>query len=455
MNARILRIELRRTIAGWAGLVAVVIALGFLYSFSGPWSKEPLAWNEHGLLAASWSRFLLVFLWPIAIGAGVLQGMRDSRSGMTELLTTMSRPGRHRAAKLAAALAGVLVLGYLLIFAVGAVQVAFHDGFVGLGWLPVLLVGVLAMCAGAWLGLGLGKLLPHPLTAPAAAVAAFVATAVLQFVPANGNPLEGAFPIRVALLAPAFNVYDPFLTTASRMDLGQAIWFLGMAVTGFLLLTAVSVRAKALAVLPAVAGLVIAVPVLPTTVAEARVPDPSATAQVCDGPVCVTRMHEDQLARLAEPGREALRLLGTLPEAPVRVVELDQRLEPGEVPPRAADVVLVDLVGTSARVHTEPGDLTRSLLAGAGTPSCYSSRGQRGEPFMDELAARTIMASWFLGEFEPLKGYRLAGDDEMRSWTALRALPEDEQRRRIIAARRAGLTCQGNQLEILTGGVTR
>jgi hypothetical protein len=187
VNTRVLRTEVRRSIAPWATLAILVVAFGFLYSFSGPWTRTPLAWDEHWVLAAEWSRFLLVFLWPIAIGAGVIQGMRDSRSGMVELLTTMPRPGWHRAAKLAAALGGLLVLGYLLVFAVGAVQVIFNGGFFTFGWLPIVVVGVLAMLAGAWIGLGIGRLLPHPLTAPAVAVAAFVAVIVFQVVPSEGS----------------------------------------------------------------------------------------------------------------------------------------------------------------------------------------------------------------------------------------------------------------------------
>ncbi|WP_181770375.1 hypothetical protein [Amycolatopsis pittospori] len=460
MNARILRIELRRTIAPWAALAAVVVAFGFLFSFTGPWTRFPLAWNEHWTFAAEWSRFLLVFLWPIAIGAGVLQGMRDSRSGMVELLATMPRPGRHRAAKLAGALGGLLTLGYLLVFAVGAIQVLFHGGFFTIGWLPIVVVGALAMVAGAWIGLGIGRLLPHPLTAPAVAITAFVAVVVFQVVPSEGSAFEGALPIRLTLLSPAMDVFnDPFMTTAGRMDIGQAVWLAGLAATGFLLLAAGTKRAKALAAVPALVAVAIAVPVLPATTAEAKVVDPLATAMVCDGPVCLTKMHEADLARVAGPGKEALRLLGTLPGAPTKIVELDRRLGYDEVPPRAADTMLIDLLDWSLRLSTEPKDVTRALVAGVGTPSCHSVRGG-GRLYLNELTARTIAASWFLGEWKPLRGTTLWTSEETKgeitqAWEAFRALPPDVQRTRIIAQRQAGLTCQGDQLEILTGGQAR
>src|SRR6185369_4500365 len=79
-------------------------------------------------------------------------------------------PGWHRAAKLAGAVGALSALGYLLVFAVGFAEVLGHGGFVSAGFLPVLLVGLLAVVAGTWAGLAVGRLLPHPLTAPALAV---------------------------------------------------------------------------------------------------------------------------------------------------------------------------------------------------------------------------------------------------------------------------------------------
>ncbi|MFC3450934.1 hypothetical protein [Amycolatopsis speibonae] len=454
MNTRILRIELRRTIAPWATLAILVIAFGFLYSFSGPWTKTPFAWDEQWVHAAAWSRFLLVFLWPIAIGAGAIQGMRDSRSGTAELMTTMPRPGWQRAAKLAGALGGLLVLGYLLIFAVGAVQAVFSGGFFTFGWLPIVVVGVLAMLAGAWIGLGIGRLLPHPLTAPAVAVAAFVTAIVLQIAGSGGSILMDAALARVSLLSPALDVAnDPFVTTASRMDLGQGAWLAGLAATGFLLLAAHSKRAKALAVVPALVAVAIAVPVLPATMAEAKVVDKSATEMVCDGAVCVPRVLEAELPRLAGPGKEALRLLGTLPDAPVKVTVLDRRVDFDKVPPRAADTVSVDLLDWSIRSSMNSDDVTRILVAGAGTPTCYSLHGT--SDFLDELAARSISSSWFLGEWKMLEGAWLTDEKKtelIRKWEIFRALPPDVQRDRIIAQRKAGLTCQGKQLDVLLGG---
>jgi hypothetical protein len=454
VNARILRIELRRTIAPWAALVCLVLALGFLYLPANPWSTRPLAWNEQWTHAAVWTRYVLVFLWPIAIGAGVIQGMRDSRSGMTELMTTMARPGLHRAAKLAFALGGLLALSFLMVFAIGAIQAVANGGFFSFAWLPIVLVGALSMFAGAWIGLGIGRVLPHPLTAPAVVVPAFAAVVLFQTVPVSEYaPLRSA-PIRAGMLSPAFDFTDdPFFTTSGRVDLGQAIWLAGLAVTGLLLLAAGSRRAKVLAAVPLVVGFAVAVPVLPDWAGSNGV-DPVAIEQVCDGPVCVTRMNEVELTRLAGPGKEALRLLGTLPGAPVKVVELDRKLRYDEVPPRAADTVSANLVDYPLRWSVEARDVTRELLAGAGTPTCFGELG--GPAAWDERTARTIAAAWFLGDLKPLQFSGWVDRGEVgrveQLWTTFLALPAAEQRTRIIALRQAGLTCQGSQMDILLGG---
>ncbi|MBK1783808.1 hypothetical protein [Prauserella cavernicola] len=192
--------------------------------------------------------------------------------------------------------------------------------------------------------------------------------------------------------------------------------------------------------------------------AEATVVDSRATEQVCDGPVCVTAIHENELARRSGPGERALRLLATLPGAPSRIAEVDHAVSPDEVPPRAGDTVLVDLMTPSLRSATEPDDVTRSLLAGAGTPSCYPAWEETTDAALHERAARTVMAGWFTGEPTPLRGHSVSDVDLRpvleRSWAALRALPDEEQRSRVIAVREAGLTCRGDQLEILTGGTT-
>ncbi len=176
MNVRVLRIELRRSVAPWAGAVVLATALAFLYLLSGPWWKGTALWTAQWTSMALWTRVLLVFLWPLVVGLGALQGLRDHRSKMSELLTSTPRPAWHRAAPLAGPTAITLTSAFAFLVLQGAVQVLADTAYTHLGWLPISLVGALALVAGAVLGMGMGRALPSPLTPPALAVSAFMFT---------------------------------------------------------------------------------------------------------------------------------------------------------------------------------------------------------------------------------------------------------------------------------------
>jgi hypothetical protein len=445
----ILRTELRRSIAPWAGLALLVVALGFLFLLSGPWWKVPAPWTGNTTTTALWLRFLLVFLWPIAVGAGAIQGMRDSRSGMVELLSTVSRPGWHRAARLAGAVGALSALGVVLVFGVGLAEVLGHGGFVSASFLPVILVGLLAVVAGSWAGLAIGRLLPHPLTAPALAVLTLVAS-VLAW--ASGG-LSMAYS-RFALLAPTLE--EPrgaLVTTSTSVDLGQTVWFAGLAATGFLLLAAGSARARVLALLPVVAGAAIALPVFPASADGLLAPDGIAAQKLCDGPICVSRAHEDRLAALAGPGREALAMLAKLPGAPTRI---EEQIAPNSVtdpPARDPGVVYLDFQRNDDLLTAEADDLRLAVLSGAGLPECV--RPSYGD--LSDMGGRMIAAAYFTGELKPLPEYggswlrRESGRVE-RAWQKFRALPADVQFARVVALRQVLLTCQGDPLNTLVPG---
>ncbi|MER5226882.1 hypothetical protein [Streptomyces flaveus] len=453
MNGRILRIELRRSTAPWAGLLVLLVALAFLHLLSGPWWKGPEMWTAQWTSTARWERFLLAFLWPLATGAGAVQGLRDHRSGMRELLATAPRPGWQRAAKTAGASALTLAVAYLLVFLVGAVQVIAGDGYFHLAWLPILAVGVLGLVAGAWLGMGIGRTVPSALTPPVLAVTSLVATVSLVVV--MDAAAEGAVPNRVALLSPALpEVNDVFVTVAGRVSLGQALWLLGVAATGFLLLAAAQRRARLLALLPLALGAAVALPILPSDPARAFVVDAGATAPVCSGRVCVTEVSRTRLATLAGPGEDALRLLAKLPGAPGSVREATGAWPPRTRQSRTADVVPVDFDAPGFRGDVAGEELTRSLLTGAGTPPCVDEEGEYGPRYVRERAARNVAAAWFLGELRPHHSAYLRDEIDVLArpaWNALRALPADEQRARITALRAAALSCDGDLLDVLAG----
>ncbi|RDG38901.1 hypothetical protein DVH02_06560, partial [Streptomyces corynorhini] len=203
MNIPILRTELRRSVAPWAGAVVPAVALAFLYLISGPWWHGASQWTVQWTPMALWTRSLLVILWPVAIGLGALQGLRDHRSKITELLTSTPRPARHRAAVLAGMTALTLASGYALLVLVGAVQVfTGPTAYTHLAWLPISLVAALALGAGAALGMGIGRALPSVLTPPMLTVAAFLATNLLRASADFAVP-QAAVSNRLALLSPA------------------------------------------------------------------------------------------------------------------------------------------------------------------------------------------------------------------------------------------------------------
>ncbi len=454
VNRRILGIELRRSTAPWVGLVIVVITLGFLYLLSGPWWKGPESWIAQWTSAARWERYVLTFLWPIAVGAGALQGLRDHRSRMDELLSTTPRPAGHRSAKTAGAAAITMVVAYMVVFAVAAVQVVANDGFFHLGWVPTVLVGALALVAGAALGMGVSRTFPSVLTPPLLAVGSLVATAFLVL---SGDPLSrasGSVPNQVALLSPALpSVRDVFTVVAGSASTGQAIWFAGMTATGVLLAASTALRGRLLALLPLALTGVLAVAIMP---ARTHVTNQAATVLVCRGQVCVTKIHEARLAVLAGPAEEALRLLDKLPDPPTSVRETTEGQPVTGPRTRTPDVVPVDfgdwrfdLVGDDT--------LKRSILSGAGTPSCFGS-GEHGDEVQREAVAHTVAAAWLIGELAPVRGIGWYDDETKnamtRTWDALRALPADEQRTRVAALRSAALSCEGDQLAALTGTAT-
>ncbi|MGM1060353.1 hypothetical protein [Saccharothrix sp. Mg75] len=446
---KILGIELRRTAAV---VVAVLTALVVLLMLNwGPSTKNSTAWTRQWSSMVEWSRFMLVFAVPLVLGAGALQGMRDRRSGVDELFATTPRPRAQRVGRTLGAFAVALGAAYLLVLVVGATRVVRATDHFHWAWLPVALVGVLALVGSAWLGLGVGRVLPSALTPP---VLAGVGLALMVF---GQGPVGETF--RLTLLRPAVPMPESvFERTAPLVSAGQAVWFTGVAVTGALLF---ALRRWWLGLLPLVVAGAVAVPLLPGSPAEAVVADRRAAEVVCEGQLCLTRAHENERAALEPPVREALRLLAALPSPPTAVREvvgtagrLDRR------GPEPTDVVPVDLDEfTYFRSVTPvtPEQVTRFLVAGAGTRTCYGERVP--DEVSREVAARTVLTSWLTGELEPLPLYRQWLGEEIdalsrTAWDALRALPEADQAARVQATREVLAACSGDALRTLTGGTS-
>ncbi len=296
--------------------------------------------------------------------------------------------------------------------------------------------------------MGIARTFPSVLTPPLLAGASLIALAFLTI----SQERSQALPNQVALLSPALgsvrNVYETVSPAASA---GQAVWLTGVALTGFGLLVATSVRLRTLALVPALVGAAVALPVLP---ARTLVLDEAAAAPVCRENVCLSRMRESTLDSFTPVASEALRLLATLPDPPASVREVPEpHLFKGGIP-RTAAVVPVHFNG-DAFERAKPGDWLTELVAGAGTPTCFADADDE-QKVIREAAARTAVAAWFTGELKPLVSSRFiregAAEPAKRAFEALRGLPADQQTTRVSAARAVGLSCQGDQLTALTDG---
>ena len=467
VNFRVLRIELRRSVAPWAGGVVLTSALVFLYLLkSASWWNGTTAWTAQWTSLAMWTRSLLFYLWPLAVGFGALQGLRDHRSKMVELLTSTPRPARHRAAVPAGAAAITLASAYTLIVAVGGVQVLANTLYTHLGWLPISLVGALFLVAGAVLGMGVGRALPSALTPPLLAMGAFVFTALMHMSlgrtttidPATG--FDSTEPNRLSLLSPEVDeVRNVLVTLSAPVHIGQTIWVLGMAATGFALLVAATPRTRLIALTPVLAGAVLALLVLPSDPRRMYVVDTAAAKSVCDGPVCVTTAHQDRLADLAGPGKEALRLLhGALGDrAPVSVRENSAVQPYGSTPRWSRTTVLFGFDDGIVADAKGEEQLTWAVLAKGLVPGCTPGgwSGVGGAEY-----AQAVAVGWVLGDLKPLPGTpaNMRGEVDAKTrpvWKELKALPPAEQLSRINAMRAAALSCEGDPFDVLSGGAAR
>ncbi|MFF4319482.1 hypothetical protein [Streptomyces sp. NPDC001568] len=461
MNLRIPLIELRRSVAPWAGAVVLVAALAFLHLLNGPWWNGTALWTAQWTSMAMWTRYPLVFLWPVAVGLGALQGLRDQRSRMSELLTSTPRPARHRAAALAGPTAFALVSAFGLIVLLGAVRVLAGDAsYAHLGWLPISLVGALALAAGAVLGMGIARVVPSVLTPPALAVGTFLLASFFRQTTDGALP-TAAVPNRLSLLSPTVaEAREPLLTLAVPVHLGQTVWLLGMAATGLALLAAATPRGRLLALTPLLAGGAVALLVFPAAPRGTYVLDRAAAAQVCDGPVCVTAAQRARLDDLSGPGKEALRLLRDAlgDRAPVAVHEATLPRALGDTPERAPGFLLVDFDDGMLGGARGEG-LTRALVAQGLAPVCFP-RSNTESGTLPDAAAQSIGAAWVLGgEPRPLDGtmHRASDQDALTRpvWERFTALAPAEQRARIGAMHTAAVSCSGDALDALTGGAPR
>ncbi len=180
---------------------------------------------------------------------------------------------------------------------------------------------------------------------------------------------------------------------------------------------------------------------------------------MCDGPVCVTRIHQARLTDLASHGKKALRLLhGALgSQAPVSVRENTAILPEGSTPRWSHKTVLIDF-DDDIIAAAKGEELTWALIAKGMVPGCspVGWSGMGGEDI-----ARTVAVGWVLGDLKSMPGQgspntRREMDTRARAvWKDFKVLPRAKQLQRINAMRAAALSCEGDALDALTGGAYR
>ncbi|MFI8460214.1 hypothetical protein [Kitasatospora sp. NPDC085464] len=465
MNGRLLRVELKRSAAPWAGVLVLLGSLAVFFLIDGIWWSGTAGWVAQWTPMAMWTRYLLALWWPLVVGVGAVYGLRDSRSRVAELLVTTPRPAWRRAALPAGAMALTLASGFGVLVLVGGVQVALgRTTYTTLGWLPISLVAALGLVAGAVFGMGVARTLPHVLTPPALVVCFLVLTNLLR--PAmEGLVPAGRAPNRLVLLSPA--VPEPremLLTLSGAVHVGQTLWLLGLLATGFALLSAVTRRARLLAIVPVLAGAALALPVLPGAPRDTYVVDKAAAAVVCDGPVCATQANRSRLPELALRSKEALSVLhGVLGDTAPHAVREDNRLRAlGDDRELSDDVVLVDF---DERLFADAkGEaLTRALISQGLAPNCHGNNDREGGGSSD-VASQSIAVSWALHDpqLRPLteKGADAYAQktwaDADTAWRKLMAASPDEQRSRILGLRAAAISCApGDPLLLLAAEASR
>ncbi|MGE7438197.1 hypothetical protein [Kitasatospora sp. NPDC001175] len=465
MNARVLCIELKRSAAPWAGVVVLGGSLAIFCLIDGIWWKGNAGWTAQWTTMAMWTRYLLAFWLPFAVGIGAVYGLREPRSRMTELLTTTPLPAWRRAALPAGAIALALATGFGLLVLVGGAQVALGSTtYTGLGWLPISLVAVLGLVAAAVFGMGVARAVPSVLTPPALTVLLLL-TALLLRQSNEGALPSSVAPNRLALLVPVTaEPRETLLTLSGSVHLGQTLWLLGLIATGFALLSAATRRARLLAVAPVLAGAALALLILPATPRDTYVIDKAAATLVCDGPVCVTHANRSHLPELAPRGKDALRVLHDAlgDKAPNSVREDTELRALGDERQLFGDAVLVDF-DDPLIAHATGAELTRLLVAQGLAPNCAPRTTWEGGGQVD-IPVQSIAASWALGDhqFEPLQrpdsyaySQRTWADADT-AWQRLMALSPAEQRSRIAEVHAAALSCTGhNELSVLAGKASR
>ncbi|GAB2949129.1 hypothetical protein GCM10027280_42210 [Micromonospora polyrhachis] len=430
--SRMLRIELRRSVALGAALILLITGAIACYAAPGRWSSNWMA-------LAMIEREYLVLLFPLALAVGAWQGRRESRNGLAELVGSTPRPRPQRVLPIVGALGIAVTVGYLAVLAVTAPWIAGTARYLPAAAFAVVAVGILAVVAAAWLGLAVGRLWPSVAAGPVLAVAGI---GWLMGFPGIASGHDWL----VVLFSPMYgmNQFSDYETVSGRLSAAQAVWLGALAVSAYVLHTAKSRRTRVAALLPVALGVAVAIAVMPHDGYLPHPIDPVAKELVCttDAPkVCVARVHSTLLPEVTPPARQALALLAKLPQPPAEAHEDTTTWGPEMPEPRPdpAGIALMT-IQVDRRGHlASPNDLVPQIVA-----RVLSNPGGRCP---DGLSASVLRAAtyWLVGTEPPAEpGFDDGGEwnnQVRRLWQGLRELPEAEALARVAAVREGALNC--------------
>jgi hypothetical protein len=343
--ARLLRLELRRSIMPW--LLPLFAVLFWLVTYHPAMANSPF-WNVRSGIVQSHT--LLAFASLLA-GAAAWAGSREHRRGVADLvgITALPRWAAHLAAWAATTCwaEAVYLAGVAVLYGVTA-----HQGAWGGPLLWPAAVGAAFVAASCALGFTAGVLLPSRFTAPVAAFVMFLALAGGAFALQANITYAQIWPLNVQGAFPAdsygvFYPYLPDLPIAQLMFLGglaaAALGGLGLPAPAggrWLRITAAAVTAAGLAAAGTAVALAgtarlephgIVIPALHDAASDR----PTPYTPVCGHtaiPICLHPAHRALLPDVTAALGAVLSQIAGLPGAPVRVTEVavtTVKAEPG------------------------------------------------------------------------------------------------------------------------------
>ncbi len=221
--ARVLRIEIRRSVVPWS--IPLILALFFFDAYRTAAGFAPI-WTVHSSVITNNLAWDFV---PFAAGLGAWVASREGRRNTGDLLATTVRPAWARQAAALGATLFWLLLAFLAAVTALYIQVALQATWGGPPLWPVV-VGAVEVVTLTVIGFTAGALFPGRFTAPFAAIGAFLLSFVGFHAALNLTPDSGTY----ALLSPATAVplgdIGVFYHVAPDVAIAQVMFMGGITV---------------------------------------------------------------------------------------------------------------------------------------------------------------------------------------------------------------------------------